>query len=1195
MARARPQDGLPAVRPPQAAGALSAAPSRPALLLALLLAATATAATAPPVGPAAAAEPDTVTILTEHEFHLMPAGLRALPLAHGFVVPGSLRLLVDGQVWREERDFHLRARSGLVVPLRGWRAAAPDSGARRAAAPGADLAIVSATYRCLPVPLAARLDLREVAPTPAPGGVGGPAGAGGAAGAAGGDAAANGGVAWRDANLRVSGSKTVQVSSGSRREMTVDQNLRLNIAGQLTPEIAVRAMLSDDNLPVVPEGNTEELKDIDKVSVEITAPDWKATLGDLVVQRQGTAFGDVRRKLQGLDVRVAAGQGGVEAVAGAPRGTYRSLQFQGQEANQGPYRLAGGEGGANLFLVAGSERVRLDGEPMVRGADRDYVVDYVLGTITFTYRRLITAESLIAVEYEQGEGPYSRTALGAGADGALRLPTGGPAAHWRARVYREKDDPSRLRTGDLAAGDQAALAAAGDDAALAVAPGATAVAAGAGAYTVQVTGADTVYVHAPEGGDWDVVFFYAGSGAGDYTLDHLTAAGQRVFLHVGAGLGSWRVGRQLARPGSHSLATFGLDLGDPARTGLTAEWDASQVDANLLSTRDDGDNAGTAGRIAGRLGGDDVRLGGRRLGALSLQGTWEERGPRFAPLQLRRTVADYEAWGVADRARRAGFLDQSDRQADAAAGWQAAGRRGRLDLALRLGSLRHAAALTADRRAATAQWSLGAVSGRSEVTGADARDTVEPLDVARRTQRHELSWRVAALQPGASWEKREWRDAAAPAGRAAGFRFAETGFVLAGAGGGGATWRADFRRGLADSLKDGGWRLERDSRTATASVSGGVGGGMRVVGEGTVRRVERPAGTAETTRLARVDLSGRWERSLSDWSLGYRVDNSRTEVLDRQILFVGDRQGDFNENGDYVGIDQGDYDVVVAGTDSLVATTAVRGDVRWRQGFGFLGRERWYGAWSALTVASLEGRSTTDDVGRLLRLDPAAIFDGDAAVLGDLDFSEEVAFLEHEPRYDLRGRVGYRQTRDRQYAAHPEDRLDRRWQLTGTMNLTSRTTLRARWAQEGQRRESAEAAASARRSQDLAVRRLELGWQLSPGPELRLGVQGERVWRDDEVSAVGQDEWALRPSARARLRGGWSALLDARLSSVSSREPAGALRPIAFPYAGGNVESTLRLSWEPTQFLTVSLSWFGRRQGERGWQHDLRLESTARF
>lgn len=321
-----------------------------------------------------------------------------------------------------------------MIPLRGWLAT--SAGAPATTGPGAGLALVSATYRFVPSAPASRLDLREVSPPPATGAntrTGPEATAGG--GSPGAGSGADGGDR-RDDGLRVNGSKTVQVSSGSRREMTVDQNLRLSLDGRLTPDVSVRAFLSDDNLPVVPEGNTEELKDIDKVLVEIRGPAWQATLGDLVVQRRGTAFGDVRRKLQGLDVRASGGATTVEAVAGAPRGTYRTVRLQGQEANQGPYRLAGGEGGANLFLVAGSERVSLDGQTLVRGADRDYVIDYVLGTITFTYRRLVTAESLITVEFEQGEGAYSRTALGAGVEHVFASTLPGVPARLRARVLR---------------------------------------------------------------------------------------------------------------------------------------------------------------------------------------------------------------------------------------------------------------------------------------------------------------------------------------------------------------------------------------------------------------------------------------------------------------------------------------------------------------------------------------------------------------------------------------------------------------------------------------------------------------------------------------------------------------------------------------------------------------------------------------
>lgn len=1158
--------------------------------------ATPVAADQAPAPDTATAPADTSTTLAEHEFHLMPAGQRPLPLAHGFVEPGSLRLLVEGERWVEGRDFHLRARTGLVIPLRGWRAA-PARG-EAATGPGAGLALVSATYRFLPATPSSRLDLREVSPPPlsaanAPGGLAAP----GIAGGTGAEGSA-GGTGWRDEGLRVSGSKTVQVSSGSRREMTVDQNLRLSLDGRLTPDVSVRAFLSDDNLPVVPEGNTEELKDIDKVLVEIRGPAWQATLGDLVVQRRGTAFGDVRRKLQGLDVRATGGATTVEAVAGAPRGAYRTVQLQGQEANQGPYRLAGGEGGANLFLVAGSERVSLDGQSLVRGADRDYVIDYVLGTITFTYRRLITAESLITVEFEQGEGAYSRTVLGAGVEHAFASTLPGVPARLRARVLREADDPARLRTGDLADGDESLLAAAGDDLERAVASGVTAAAAGQGGYTLALAGADTIYVFAPGGGDWDVVFYHAGTGLGDYRLDSLTSTGRRVYVHVGQGQGAYRVGRPLAMPGSHSLATFALSLGDSAGSGIDAEWNASQVDRNLLSELDEDDNGGGAGRVAARWRGNAPRVGGRGTGRLSVDAAWEGQDARFAPLQLRRTIAQYETWGLGARARRDGFLDEADRRSEARLAWQADGRRGAVELGVGLGSLRHGDAVAADRAALDGRWRVGAGAGRHEVTRAGARDALDPLDITRRAQRHEVSWRVGALQPALVHERREWRDdalAAGPVARAAGSRFEESGAVLTGAHKGGAGWRLDFRRGQADSLRDGNWQRERDSRTAGASVTSGSFGGMRLVGEGTWRRSEQPAGPVESTRLARLDLAGRWERTGSDWSLGYRVDNSRSEVLDRQIVFVGDQQGDFDEDGDYVGQDLGDYDVVLAGTDSLVATTAVRGDLRWRQSFAFLGRENWYGGWSTQTTASLEGRSTTDRIGRLLALDPAVIFDGRTAVLGDLNVAQEISLLEHEPRFDLRGRFGYRQARDRQFAAHPEDRLDRRWQATGSANVSARVTLRGRYATEAERRESTESAFSARRSQDLTTRRLELGWQLAPGPDLRVGLQGERVTRGDAASGIAQREWALRPSARARLRSGWSTLLEARWSTVASDEPPGALRPYVFPYPGGNVEATWRVSWEPSRTMTVSASWFARRQGERGWQHDLRLESTARF
>ncbi len=75
----------------------------------------------------------------------------------------------------------------------------------------------------------------------------------------------------------------------------------------------------------------------------------------------------------------------------------------------------------------------------------------------------------------------------------------------------------------------------------------------------------------------------------------------------------------------------------------------------------------------------------------------------------------------------------------------------------------------------------------------------------------------------------------------------------------------------------------------------------------------------------------------------------------------------------------------------------------------------------------------------------------------------------------------------------------------------------------------------------------------------------------------------------------WTLQADMRFSQVSSDEPAGSLRPWFYPIPGRNVDSSLRLGWEPSSYLDMGLSYFARKQGDRGWQHNVRLESTARF
>lgn len=1149
---------------------------------------------------------DTALTAAETEWFLVPHGAAQVQLAHAFVEPGTVRAEVGGQPWQAGADFVVAEREGI------WLAQ------RALGAEGSEPVLVRIDYRFRPVPLPARRDLHPVV-SAAPGGRaaaggagppdGGPAGAGAAPGAAGavGDSAAPGAVGAGALTgsgtggaaagaLEIRGSKSVRLARGTNRELAVDQTLRLSIEGRLTPEIAVRAALSDDNLPVVPEGTTEELRDIDRVLVELEAARWRSTLGDFEAAREGSDFGDYRRKLQGLSLSARPGPARADLLAGSPRGAYRTVQIRGEEANQGPYRLGAGETVRDLFLVAGSERVTLDGERLTRGADRDYVIDYVRGTITFTYRRLITAESTIVVEFEEGEGAYARTVAGGSAGADFTLPLGGTPGAFLARITRERDDPQRLRSGELGSADQAALAAAGDDAALAVADGVALAPDGRGSYRRDDLGGQTVYVYDPAGGPYDLTFYYLGPGNGDYGVDSLTVAGTRVFGWRGSGNGSYRLGRPLPLPQSQSVATLAARLGPAERPRLRLEWDASRVDRNVLSGRDDGDNAGVGWSAHAASGEGAWRPGGLDLGRVALVFDHENRDSRFRPFQLRKDRFHYDLWGLAGRAQRDGFLEQRDVESRLAGRWAGGGERRRWELTGEWGRLSHGGDLAARRWSARGAWRWDAWDGASRWDEARSEDGRDPLDARRTRQRHEAGWSTRWLRPSVRWEREAWRDAAREDGpAAAGARRAIWGGRLEAAPGRAFRWLVGWERTLADSLRARAWARERDGRTATLQLAPPAWGGLRLTADGAWRRVRAGGGGEQTTRLAKVALAGAWPRLGSDWSLQYGIDNSRSEVLDRQVVFVGERQGDYDQNGDFVGRNLGDFNVIYAGTDSLVATTEVTGDLTWRQGFAWLGGPAATGRWSLLTQTAARGRSRAGAVGPLLRFAPAALFDPAQTVLGEVTLREELSLLALARGTDLRLRFEYDEALDRQYATHPEDRLRRLHQVATTHSLGERTTLQLRAQRQADRRATRAGGLGVDRGYrvDSWLGEAEGSWR--PGAGNRVALAAQAMERRDGVSGIRQREWGLRPSARLLLDRRWSLQLDLRWAEVASEGPAGAPRPYFFPYPGANREAGARLAWEPSPQLSVSGVYFGRRQGERGWQHDVRIESTARF
>ena len=110
-----------------------------------------------------------------------------------------------------------------------------------------------------------------------------------------------------------------------------------------------------------------------------------------------------------------------------------------------------------MVILAGSEKVFVDGQLMKRGFNYDYVVDYNLAEIEFTNRVLITKFTRIRVDFEFSDQNYSKSILAASHQ-----------QQWKktkvfVNAYSEKDNKNRPLTYNLSNSDKEALSRIGDN------------------------------------------------------------------------------------------------------------------------------------------------------------------------------------------------------------------------------------------------------------------------------------------------------------------------------------------------------------------------------------------------------------------------------------------------------------------------------------------------------------------------------------------------------------------------------------------------------------------------------------------------------------------------------------------------------------------------------------------------------------
>lgn len=404
--------------------------------------------------------------------------------------------------------------------------------------------------------------------------------------------------------LQSKGSISRAVGLGNNQDAVLTSDLNLQLAGRLSDRTEIRASITDNSLPVQADGYTQQLREFDRVYLELENPDFGLLrAGDYGVRSVGQPFLRFEKRISGAgwlgDVGNAAVKAPLEVQGGIARGKFARNRFQAEEGNQGPYRLRGANNENFIVIISGSERVYVDGILQKRGQQYDYVIDYNAGELTFTALQPMTKDKRIVVEFQYTEQNY------------LRSVAYGRAAfekkNWQSsvRYYSEQDAKNTQLATEYSDREKQRLAQAGDRSDLAristIQP--SAYSPDLVQYRLRDTlGFDSVLVFSTDSTQslYQASFAFLGAGQGDYQLAESRANG-RVFKWVapvnGTSQGSYAPVRQLIAPNRLQVLTI-ASRGQLAKGHQVAvDLAMSDQDQNLFSDQDDNNDQGAAGAL----------------------------------------------------------------------------------------------------------------------------------------------------------------------------------------------------------------------------------------------------------------------------------------------------------------------------------------------------------------------------------------------------------------------------------------------------------------------------------------------------------------------------------------------------------------------------------------------------------------------
>lgn len=452
------------------------------------------------------------------------------------------------------------------------------------------------------------------------------------------------------------------ISFGNTQNLVLNSNFNLQMAGEIGDGIEILAAITDENIPLQPEGNTQQLSEFDKIFIQLKKGKSQLIAGDYELLRPKSYFMNYLKKLQGItfsnEMNVFEKKGILKnkASVAVARGKFARNTLEVQESNQGPYKLQGASGERFIIILSGTEKIYWDGQLLVRGATNDYVIDYNQGTVTFTQNRLVTKDTRIIAEYDYSDRNYLRSIA------VLNTEMNSKRSRIYFNAYTEQDSKSLSNT-DLNQKEVNALRTAGDIRNnVFLEPAIDTIKGNFDEFRVQyelrdtsfvcngVLYADTALVYTTDADAllYSATFVEVALGEGDYIRCDTCAANGDVFTYVVPidcqSQGNYRSARRLIPPEQRQLFTAGLEYKITKNGLLSTELALSNDDPNRFSNIDNNQNQGLAAYIGWE---QKIKLKPDSTGwSLLTNVDYEYKQSTFSPLNPYRATEFKRDWNI---------------------------------------------------------------------------------------------------------------------------------------------------------------------------------------------------------------------------------------------------------------------------------------------------------------------------------------------------------------------------------------------------------------------------------------------------------------------------------------------------------------------------------------------------------------------